>query len=535
MSVQLDLLNIGETVSPPARRPLSLTQAALRADLNCPPASLQPDEAVRRLMLLCSWLQDHLDDPVSISQLPNDGRQIEVFGALAYRVEPEKREIAVGKLIDGQWEPIPFTFELGRPLSSAYALEAIVERLGLQDERYGDDNDSDDCEDHLKKWTTETAYRLLLRDPAFRRLRRETLPAAFALPGDIYSIALASRARPEGPLLDSLTFNTVWRHERQFRQVARENPSLLPLLMAFLRAGFTLPVDRDPVARLKAAIRSEGHSDAAWRYITRHGSRMFKIPWAVSSGQSAFEVALIYLGALEFSGLPPPPPPVILSAFLHSFNPHEGAEARLDRWFYCAISPIALRAAMLEADKRRLDPRLAEFADEFLGVCGWAESNNAMIDSNQAKAGWPWLVSTWKESEKIEIAIAEAVNTTWKTRLQQQTINGWTVIPLDSSETLMRESLAMRNCLRDYMEPCALGEVEVYSVRHPETGKRMACIGFKFDAEGLPTPIDIKGFANTRAKGEFVEVMGELFSLLQTSIFDKPTPTDPVPRICRSG
>ena len=89
----------------------------------------------------------------------------------------------------------------------------------------------------------------------------------------------------------------------------------------------------------------------------------------------------------------------------------------------------------------------------------------------------------------------------------------------------MRESLAMRNCLRDYMEPCALGEMEVYSVRHPETGKRKACIGFKFDAEGVPTPLDMKGFANTRPKGELVEVMGVLFSLLQARLFDQPKPT----------
>ena len=252
---------------------------------------------------------------------------------------------------------------------------------------------------------------------------------------------------------------------------------------------------------------------------------MFKTPWAISSGKGAFEVALIYLGALEFAGLPPPPPPVILLAFLHSFNAHQGSDAKLDRQFYRALSPIALRAAMLEADKRRLDPQLPAFADEFLGVCAWSESNNANIDSNQAKAGWPWLVSEWKEHERIEIAIAEAVNTTWTTRLQQQAINGWNVIPIDSSEALMRESLAMRNCLRDYMEPCALGEMEVYSVRHPETGKRKACIGFKFDAEGVPTPLDMKGFANTRPKGELVEVMGVLFSLLQARLFDQPKPT----------
>ena len=515
MSVQLDLLNIEETVPPPARRPLSLTQAALRADLNCPPASLQPDEAVRRLMLLCSWLQDHLDDPVSISQLPNDGRQIEVFGALAYRVEPEKREIAVGKLIDGLWEPIPFTFELGRPLSSAYALNAVVEALGLDDESPCAADGSEVGEDPLKPWLTETVYRLLQRDPAFRRLRRETLPKAFDLPRDIHSIALACRTRPVGPLLDSTTFNTVWYYERQFRQVARENPQLLPLLMAFLKAGFALPDHCDPLATLKAAIRSEGHAEAAWRYIAHHGSRIFRAPWAIANSQMPFEVALHYLSALEFANLPPPPPPSISTAFLSSFNEHIGNDVQINANFYVGIHSVVLRAAFLEADKRRRDPCLQGFADEFLGVCAWSETMNASIDKNQAKAGWSWFVRQHQAAEMVEIAVAEAQCVTWKTRLERQVINGWDLVPLNSSAMLIREALAMRNCLRDYLDRCKHGELEIYSIRQSDTGKRKANIGFKFDDEGFPTPLDIKGFANTQPKGEFVEAMGEVFRSLQ--------------------
>jgi hypothetical protein len=516
MSLQLDLWDTREAVPAQVYRQLSITQAALRADVSCPPASWQPNEAARRLMLLCSWLQKHLDNPICISELPNDVRQIEVLGALVYRVESQKREISVGKRVDGVLEPYPYIFELGRPLSTHFALDAITEKLGLGGENQDGGDSSDGCEDDLKIWLTETAYRFLLRDPAFRRLRRTTLPKAFGLPRDIYTIALASRMDPEGPLLDSLTFNTVWRYERQFRQVARENPRLLPLLMAFVRAGFSLPDHRDPLATLKSAIRSEGHGDAAWRYVSRHGARMFRIPWAVANRQIPYEVALHYLSVLEFAGLPPPPPPSISTAFLHSFNEHRGNDARLTPNFHVAINPVALRAAMLEADKRRSEPNLSDFADEFLGVCAWSESVNVRIDKNQAKAGWSWFVRQQQAAEMAETAVAEARNATWKTRLGPQVIDGWEVVPLDSSAALIREALAMRNCLRDYLDRCKQGELEVYSVRQPETGMRKACIAFKFDAEGVPTLLDMKGFANTRPKGEFVNVMGELFKRLQT-------------------
>lgn len=515
MSVQLDLWNTGNAVPALVRRQLSITQAALRADVSCPPASWQPDEAARRLMLLCSWIQEHLDNPLCITELSSETRRIEVFGALAYQVEPQKREISVGKLIDGAFEPYPYVFEIGRPLTTNFALDAVTARLGLGGEDQDGGDSSDGCEDDLRMWLTETTYRLLLRNSAFRRLRREILPKAFGLPQDIYAIALASRMHPEGPLLDSLTFNTVWRYERQFKQVARENPRLLPLLMAFVRAGFRLPEDRDPLATLKSAIRSEGHSEAAWRYVSRHGARMFRIPWAVTNHQSPFEVVLHYLSALETASLPPPPPPSIATAFLHSFNEHEGNRARLIPNFHVSINPIVLRAALLEADKRRREASLSGFADEFLGVCAWSESANVHIDRNQAKAGWSWFVRQKQAAEIAETAVAEASNATWKTRLGALEVNGWDVVPLDSSAALIREALAMRNCLRDYLERCKQGELEIYSVRQPKTGKRKACIAFNFDAEGFPTPLDIKGFANTRAKGEFVNVMGELFRLLQ--------------------
>lgn len=88
------------------------------------------------------------------------------------------------------------------------------------------------------------------------------------------------------------------------------------------------------------------------------------------------------------------------------------------------------------------------------------------------------------------------------------------VIPLDSSEALIRESLSMRNCLQTFVEECAAGDFEVYSVRDAQSGKRRGCVGIRFD-DGIPTIVDVKGFANTPPRGEVQQIAYELFVRLQ--------------------
>jgi len=55
------------------------------------------------------------------------------------------------------------------------------------------------------------------------------------------------------------------------------------------------------------------------------------------------------------------------------------------------IDPVALRAGLIVADKRRKQLMLRAFANAFLGVCRWSESLDRKLDKSQTKAGWSWF------------------------------------------------------------------------------------------------------------------------------------------------
>ena len=496
---------------PVSRERPDLVGAANRAVPPPLPDVAMEQEAKRQVLILCQWLQERMANPVRVHRLPDGSRRIDVFGSVAYLVHPPHRNVATGAMIDHRFESFSCNFEIGRPLASPRWLSFVLDHLGLGVAAQCDLFFGNFATD-VAQWLEETTYRLLCRDPAFQKLRRVTLPKAFRIPADIYGIALACRGRPAGPLLDSETLNMVWRNERAFRLVARENPHLLPLLLAFAEypvRGRVAPV-KDPVQAVKMAFRDAGLTDASWRYVARHGARLFKVPWAISGDQRKLQVAIRYLEVLQSAGLPPPPPPSIAKALLHSYNMHLGDAVRVGARFEEEIDPNALRAGLLEADRRRRTGGLDGFSEEFLGVCWWSENLPELLDDNQLRAGWPSLVRQWRQSE-TELALKQGADQVrWRIPIEDFEFGQLTVVPLRSFGDLIREALAMRNCLQNYAETCASGEIEIYSVRDTATGKRKGCVGLRID-DGVPTVIDIKGFANTPPSGEVRQAAVELF------------------------
>jgi hypothetical protein len=495
----------------------TLSYSARRIEAEGRWRGFQRDEAQRRLQVLCEWLDEHLDDPVRVSTAEPGVRKVTVLDGLVFSVDANRREVSCAYQLSGETHPGDWIFEVGHPLISPRWLVPVIANLDLFGYRQGDIlfDASEGVE--LRDWLAGTAYRLLRRDLDFRALRRR-LPALLAIPREIVSIALACRTRPVGPLIDSRSINDVWRNEKAFRLVARENPQLLPLLLAFVSRipeGETVHA-KDPIQTVKEAFRKRGVSDAAWRYLTKHGARIFRIPWEVTGKQCPLEVAIRYLDALDDAGLPPPPPPSIQRVLLHGYNQHvNGSTITLEQYFQVMIDPVALRAGLLEADRRRRQGTLEGFAEEFLGVCWWSRHVPELLDDNQVKAGWSWFVRRWQEDERYRAKLHASANRHWRTRLDEFADEFVQVTPLWSSEALIREAMAMRNCLEDYVDRCENGEVEVYSVRDATTGRRLGCVGVKFDEFDYPMIADVKGFANTPPKGQVRRAADEIFRRLQ--------------------
>ena len=485
-----------------------------------PPLSTDAHRALQMLYAMCDYLDDAMADPVGVELLAVGGANVWLLGVVGFRISAELNGIAMLANRGGTPAEVEAEFSLSRPLGTIKPYQLMVECLYPALLPDGEPYPTVPIEDRLRDWLAYAAETLLKRDPTFRNLITRTLPAALRLPEPIHGLCLLLRARPKGPELDSLHAHAVIARQDVLARAAHECPKLMPLMMAFIDAKHPQLHSHDPIRQLKYAILKAGHSEAAWRYVCRYGARLFKVAWMLTPSQPAFEVASRYLGAMEAAGLPPPPPPSVAAAWLKAFNVNRLCESGIDigEDFHRGMNPKILRLAFAEAHRRRHDPKLNEFIPEFLGVCWWSQQSKAKLDKNQLHTGWPWLVNQWKSEQSLQEVLATANSISWPMQLEVMSIGPWEVIPLNSSGALIRESFAMRNCLREYIVRCAAGVEEYYSVRDRDTGKREACFGFRFDELGNGLLIDVKGFANSKPLWEFRSLANQMQSRLNSTV-----------------
>ncbi len=306
----------------------------------------------RRLVLLCRHLENHLETPVSVSH-DIDGRTVTVFGCVAYRVDDSGKTLAPGRMYrNGQFQAGGYRVEVLRPLCTSWWLRWVIEDLGLSDR--GDQGQlflSDEEIGNAETWLADTVYRLLKADPRFRWIRSAGLPQALNLDPDLVAIALRARACTRELHLASDLYSTVWQYESEFRQVADENPRLLPLLTVCAQKCGLDPY-HDPIAQIRDMFAAAGLSKAAWRHVNQYGARIFKLPWAMSAHQSLADVAIEFLRVLDEAGLPPPPPPAVLNAWLRIYVAR-GTDRVNFRRGWCGVPRDVIAIALRQADRER--------------------------------------------------------------------------------------------------------------------------------------------------------------------------------------
>ena len=504
---------------PGGPRPPAVPTCLAEAHLAQIPDALRGDweegEVYPRLITLCNWLDRELDAPIQMIEEYGEVRVVQVLHTMAFSLQTVARQIACLTWTDKQWQPNREAFDLEDLIADDAFLQPIMALLGVRVPPEQQRFFPEWFVEEMEAWIRRTAFRLLRMDPRFHRLCHDTLPQIFGFPSDLLALARACRVRPKGRSLDSHLFNLVWSHEASFRRVAQECPGLLPLLAIYVLDTGCWPQGKDPVATLKSAVRHACHSEATWRYLARHGAHLFKTVWTVIERQPAWELAMIYLGMLEYAGLPPAPPPSIARLYLLTVARMTSAGLRLDEGFAQPAHPAVLRAGLIEADRRKRQPGLESFFDEFLGVTQWSEQPEVRLDKNQVKAGWNGFVKRWRESDVLQVAKAGVVSRTFPVRLAEFEWGRWKIMPLNSSGALVEEAFAMRNCLQKYVEDCESGKTEVYSIRDKATGKRVACVAFQHDPSlGRMVQHQARGYANTPLRGEVEQVVHHLAEMI---------------------
>jgi hypothetical protein len=265
-----------------------------------------------------------------------------------------------------------------------------------------------------------------------------------------------------------------------------------------------------------------GIKPRTWRYLTRHGSRLFKRAWEMTSKAQTLPIAKEYLLALQKAGLEAPPPPSFIKMWLHAVNVHLDNQIRMNKDFTDQIHPMILRAGLREADIRRRDNQLQNFAEEFIHIASALTPKKFSPDKNQSRMDWNWLTHYWQKANIEQRLLASMTDSeaTWKNTLPAITINNWQIEPIESVASLVRESLNLKNCIRVKEQSCVQKMIELYVIKDATSQKTKCCIEYDID-NGRTLLSEIRGVANIPPIGEFIQIADLLLPRLKNQTISK--------------
>jgi hypothetical protein len=192
-----------------------------------------------------------------------------------------------------------------------------------------------------------------------------------------------------------------------------------------------------------------------------------RMPLVYAHNGNALDVYAWSIRACLLAGRPLPGP---VLARLIKPNGHEpGAPARAN----AGTLLHEFWPPFLQALGRRLetvDARagMRHFLDtEFEDVYEWLETERPDIDTNQARAGWPWMLRQhrlWAEQEEAH-AYARRDQVRWAVPVREAFLAGHRVVALADAYELWEEGHAMRHCARTWAVRCMQGRDLVISIR----------------------------------------------------------------------
>jgi len=327
---------------------------------------------------------------------------------------------------------------------------------------------------------------------------RTALAAALALDRQVIDDARLGLTQGPAATVESGDYNEAWRYREGFAQLRRENPKLLRAYAGAV-IGKRLGNHPEPARDLKLAFRRVGIGDAGWKLLLAADPESLEAATPGAANASVFPVLCWALEACLRMGRVPPP---AVMARIVSPNLREPgvrrtlrlADLQYDFW------PPFLRALGRRLDTVRGPEALSQFLDgEFEDVYDWLEWDSPVIDANQARAGWPWLLAQrqrWEERER-QGALAVRDEFRWLVPLREFAFEGFRVTALADAYELWEEGQAMRHCARTYAASCRRGGLVLFSIRGAD-GRRAATGSISLRA-GTWTVESVRTFCNRHA------------------------------------
>lgn len=376
-------------------------------------------------------------------------RVVEVFGAIQYKADAERRQFSAGRLDQtGAFAPLNYhQFSIFPALLGTWWLGVVLDVWGLPWRSAGSDTAArNDEQDRL---FLKVLRRMLDRDVRFRRLRLSIGPS---LGEPLFAVALRMKCR----LLTDDEANRIWRHEDACFEVARVHPNLLPLLNLWLKCNPKDVNAGNVVARLRQAFLGDSPKlpASAWRWVVRHGVKPF---FTIDVSFSRIRAMVVTINSVEPRQ---PLPPRFLQAWLNVNEPVNDPKG-----CGCVLDPKVRRIVFKEATRRRNDPDFGAWCVHAERIMYAATIPDYKIRSVPSRVGWRWLERTALKAEQDHRKRLQVAELQWDSVIAQHCYGEYKVVPLVNGSDLFNEGLAMSSCIADYAVQCAEGDHRIFSVR----------------------------------------------------------------------
>lgn len=322
----------------------------------------------------------------------------------------------------------------------------------------------------------QAAFAQLQNSALLGELRRDIATALTTCLGTgLLALGLRSRQFPHNNCLGADHLNLVWQNRRAFETMAQENPRLLSALAAWLDDGGFLLLDKphDALPAMRNDLLSSGLPPKAWRVLAQQGLHKL-LPAGCRAPLWSNMTRTLW--ALHHANWPPPPPRQFLRLMVDTAGypqNHDTGGIGIPGWFW--------NMACNEAHRLRDHAgQYAQLVEQIPQHCFMLRAWQPEPDANQMRRGLAWVQSQTSTFLMLRSARKDPSWYPWLPHPPQHNGSGQLVwVPLRSPRDLLTEAMALHNCADSYEDDCAAGTHLLISLRHSQTGKRLALAGFQ--------------------------------------------------------
>lgn len=304
-------------------------------------------------------------------------------------------------------------------------------------------------------------------------------------------------------------------HRQRYLQIQRETPNLLWLYILMAKAGINLP-EGEVVAAMKVRLLQESVlTPEAWRYVANGEILDFWVVLEVSDldeepiGQWNLLVSWLQVLSglrLEDRYLPVHLQQLFLNDSLLVNLDVQVVEVQL-RGAWMGFN--TLRCILREARYRLSIGALEHFIEnELPAVVTWMTATDPIIDRNQQRSGWQFLVCSAEEWRKGMEDRPIAEKQRWHSDVDLSACSNWHIEGITNAWDLHRLSLTQRHCADRFLDGC-LADLERIFTISDNGGKICATVRLS-RCETTWCVSEVRGFANAQVSEELHELSRRL-------------------------